>query len=56
MLMNGKIAMKITKKIQISKKITNIYNFFGLNKKHNRQNYLSERNFWNEPLFGGFLC
>ena len=31
-------------------------NFFGLNKKHNRQNYLSERNFWNEPLFGGFLC
>ena len=31
-------------------------NFFGLNKKHNRQNYLSERNFWNGPLFGGFLC
>ena len=30
-------------------------NFYGLNKKHNRH-YLSERNFWDSPLFGGYIC
>lgn len=44
------------KQCDFKKNYKYLNNFFGLNKKHNRQHYLSERNFWNSPLFGGFLC
>ena len=47
---------KYKKQCDFKKNYKYLNNFFGLNKKHNRQHYLSERNFWNSPLFGGFLC